>query len=238
MSAADQAHPSRPPSVGAGVGAGPWDIDPALKPKRLLLLAQLAIDTRNQALAEADRDAGDTNWGIGCKAHERFVHRVSRLAETTERSWLRVHRDGLSLVSVIEGVAVRAYHGDSDRPHARHVMAAQVELFNSAYAAGVDPRQLSLFAPIEPADGERWAWLMAVETDTEGRPVRVVFFQATASGETRSAWVAPTENVAKPVQESLPEVAGVAVPSPPAARQARRGLTGRRRGLSSGAIVQ
>jgi hypothetical protein len=167
----------------------PWDVDPALKAKRLALLARLAVETRAQAIAEADREAGDTNWGIGCKAHERFAHAVTKLSETTERSWLRVHRDGLSFVSFIEGVAVRAYHGAADRPHARHVYAAQSE----SHREPVDPRQLALpfagGAAVEPS--ERWAWLMAMETDEEGRALRIVFFQANAAGEKRYAWVAP-----------------------------------------------
>lgn len=168
----------------------PWDVDPALKSKRLVLLARLAVETRAQALEEADRDAGDTNWGIGCKAHERFAHAVTKLSLTTERSWLRVQRDGLSFVSFIEGVAVRAYHGAADRPHARHVYAAQVEPKRDE----VDPRQLSFgFGADEPAvdEGERWAWLMAVETDDEGRALRVVFFQANTVGAKRYAWTAP-----------------------------------------------
>src|SRR5881409_3783312 len=108
--------------------AKPWDVDPVLKPNRLTLLARLAVATRNQALAEANRDAGDTNWGIGCKAHERFVHAVSRLAATSEKGWLRVHRDGLAFTTIVEGVAVRAYRGPADRPHHRHVQAAQLEM--------------------------------------------------------------------------------------------------------------
>jgi hypothetical protein len=168
----------------------PWDVDPALRAKRLLLLARLAVETRAQALAEADREAGDTNWGIGCKAHERFAHAVTKLSDTTERSWLRVHRDGLSFVSFIDGVAVRAYHGAADRPSARHVYAAQAE----SHREPVDPRQLALpfgAAATALADEERWAWLMAVETDDEGRALRVVFFQANAAGATRYSWVAP-----------------------------------------------
>jgi hypothetical protein len=167
----------------------PWDVDPALRAKRLLLLARLAVETRAQALAEADREAGDTNWGIGCKAHERFAHAVTKLADSTERSWLRVHRDGLSFVSFIDGVAVRAYHGAADRPSARHVYAAQLDSQREA----VDPRQLALpFAGgAAVPEAERWAWLMAVETDDEGRALRVVFFQANAAGGTRYSWAAP-----------------------------------------------
>jgi hypothetical protein len=178
----------------------PWDIDPALKSKRLLLLARLAVETRGQALAEADREAGDTNWGIGCKAHERFAHAVTRLSETTERSWLRVHRDGLSFVSFVEGIAVRAYHGAADRPQARHVYAAQLES-----RAPVDPRQLALFGGNEP-EPEKWAWLMAMETDDEGRALRIVFFQANAAGSTRHAWTAPVPEIDAPPPRTEPRV--------------------------------
>ena len=195
----------------------PWDIDAALKPKRLLLLARLAVSTRAQALAEADREAGDTNWGVGCKAHERFAHAVTKLSESTERAWLRVHRDGLSFVSFIEGTAVRAYHGAADRPQARHVYAAQAE----SHRAAPDPRQLALFAPEGPRAEEAWAWLMAMETDAEGRALRVVFFQANASGATRNSWDAPIEGL-QPTTLRLEA-------AEPMARRSSRG----RRGASS-----
>jgi hypothetical protein len=116
-----------------------------------------------------------------------------------------VHRDGLSFVSVVDGVAVRAYRGPADKPHARHVQAAQLE---SDREGAVDPRQLALpFGLAEPAPVEKWAWLMAVETDVEGRAVRVVFFQANAAGETRNGWIAPLggEEAALPAQPVLAE---------------------------------
>jgi hypothetical protein len=183
------------------VQARPWELDPALKFKRLMLLARVAVETRTQALAEANRDAGDTNWGVGCKAHERFAHAIGKLAITSEQSWLRVHRDGLSLVSYVQGTPVRAYHGDADRPQARHVHAAQAELL----AAAPDPRQLALPFGLEVVGpSEAWAWLMAVETDSEGRASRVVFFQANAVGATKNAWLAPVEGLSEQRGLELP----------------------------------
>jgi hypothetical protein len=193
----------------------PWDIDPALTAKRLLLLAQVAVGTRNQAHAEANRELGDTNWGIGCKAHERFVHAVAKLSMTSAHAWLRVNRDGLSFTSFIEGVAVRAYRGEADHPHARHVYAAQHE--SDAREPEVDPRQLAFGfeAPrVEESDAEKWVWLMAVETDAEGRAKRIVFFQANGVGETRNAWVAP-----------MGEIAEVRAPAAVRARTPRRGAS-------------
>jgi hypothetical protein len=196
----------------------PWDVDAPLKSKRLLMLARLAVQTRAQALAEADREAGDTNWGIGCKAHERFVHAVTKLAASPEQSWLRVYRDGLSVVSFIEGVAVRAYHGDAERPHARHVYAAQAESQRDA----PDPRQLTLFGAEPLAPSERWVWLMAVETDPEGRALQVVFFQANVEGATRYKWVAPV------AMESITVV--TRAPGEVVARRGAAAVVARRRG--------
>jgi hypothetical protein len=171
------------------MSAAPWEVDAVLKPHRLMLLARLAMDTRNQAFAEASHDLGDTSWGIGCKAHERYVHAVARLAETTERAWLTVHRDGLAFTSIIDGVAIRAYRGPSDKPHARHVYAAQLELGRAQSRQLALPFFASASEPGPPP--EPWAWLMAVETDLEGRALRVVYFQASEAGERRNAWVAP-----------------------------------------------
>src|SRR5262249_8520574 len=70
----------------------PWDVDPALKAARLSLLSKVAVETRNRAFGEANRDQGDTNWGLGCKAHERFCHALCVLAEGAESPWLRVRR--------------------------------------------------------------------------------------------------------------------------------------------------
>ncbi len=219
------------------MSAAPWEVDAVLKPARLLLLARLAVETRNQAFAEANRELGDTSWGIGCKAHERYVHAVARLAETSERGWLTVHRDGLAFTSIVEGVAVRAYRGPSDKPHARHLYAAQLELGRA------QSRQLALpFFGDAGGDGgplpEPWAWLMAVETDDEGRALRVVFFQANDLGERRNAWVAPVATSGGAPEPTLfsgiTEVAGVTVssgaPAGPGSRVgARRGGVSARR---------
>ena len=164
------------------MSAAPWEIDPPLKLPRLELLARLAVDTRNRALAEADRDAGDTNWGIGCKAHERFVHAVSRLAARGEHGWLRVHREGLSFTSIIDGISVRAYCGSADAPQQRHIQAAYHDRDRG------DRRQLALPFASTGAVDDGWVWLMAVEIDDAGRAVRVVFFQANEYGETRSSY--------------------------------------------------
>lgn len=183
----------------------PWELNPALDQSRLLLLAQTAFDVRNKAFREANREEGDTSWGIGCKAHERFGHALCRLSESGNHPWLTVYRDGLYLMPHIEGVAVRVYRGPADKPSQRHLEAARSE-----HNRRSEPRQMAfsfMGQEIEP-DGP-WFWMMAIETDVEGRALRAVFFQANEAGGTRNAWEAPVERLA-----DAPALASTPAPAP------------------------
>ncbi|MGK4006232.1 hypothetical protein WMF31_26670 [Sorangium sp. So ce1036] len=183
----------------------PWEVNPALHESRLVLLAQTAVNVRNKAFSEANREEGDTSWGIGCKAHERLGHSLCRLAESGKHPWLTVHRDGLYLMPLIEGVAVRVYRGPADKPSQRHLEAARSE-----HHRRHEPRQMAFSFMGESAEPDGpWFWMMAIETDVEGRALRAVFFQANEAGGTRNAWEAPVEGIS-----SAPSPAPSA-PSPP-----------------------
>ena len=175
--------------------ACPWEVTPALSAPRLTLLARLAVEARASALADARRDEGDTNWGLGCRAYERFVHRLVKAAGSGDNPWLDLLRDGLSFTVVVEGVLLRAYTGRADKPELKHVLAAQVELERA------DDKQLALPflggpAPAPVIEDASFVWLMAVETDEAGAASRVVFFQAIPEGHTRNAWDAPMAEIA------------------------------------------
>ncbi|MBI2388075.1 MAG: hypothetical protein HYV09_00540 [Deltaproteobacteria bacterium] len=172
--------------AGGSSAQKPWEVDPALKGRRLALLSQVAIETRNRAFSEAHREEGDTNWGLGCKAHERFCYALCQLAEGAESPWLRVRREGLSFTTFVEDVPVRVYRGSALRPPLRHVrtMALEKRL--------VDERQLSLFADAAPNEAP-WFWMLAVETFDDGRVRRTVFFQVDEAGNTRNHWEPPAD---------------------------------------------
>ncbi|WP_438019381.1 hypothetical protein WMF18_10050 [Sorangium sp. So ce315] len=194
----------------------PWELNPVLQQSRLLLLAQTAVDVRNKAFSEANREEGDTSWGIGCKAHERFGHALGKLSESGKHPWLSVHRDGLSFMPHIEGIAVRVYRGPADRPSQRHLDAARIE-----HNRRSEPRQMAfsfMGQEIEP-DGP-WFWMMAVETDVEGRALRAVFFQANEAGGTRNAWEAPVERLSDAPADA-PAQAPAPAPGDKPARPAR-----------------
>jgi hypothetical protein len=195
----------------------PWEVAPALQPSRLTMLAQLVVDTRDRTFAQANRAEGDTNWGLGCRAYERFAHALERLAETSERGWLRVERQGLAFSASIEGVALRIYRGAADRPPMRQVRAA------AALRRAEDARQLALFSGGAPASP--WLWMMAVETRDDGFARRVVFYEVDELGEMRNHWLAP---VSSGGAQQLTLDGAVAPPRTPKSRGASRAAAGKR----------
>ncbi len=167
----------------------PWELNPDLTQDRLVTLARAAVTTRNRAFAEADRAAGDTNWGLACKAHERLMHCLGHLAGGGEHPWLTVIRDGLYLMPRIDDVPVRVFRGTPDRPGSRHLDALRLE---HERAQPARPQMAFDFMGGAVDDGTGpWYWLMAMETGDGGMVSRVVFFQANDAGETRYPWECP-----------------------------------------------
>jgi hypothetical protein len=163
-------------------------------------LARVAVTTRNRAFAEADRAAGDTNWGLACKAHERLMHALSDLVHSGDKPWLALVRDGLYLMPLIEGVPVRLYRGAADRPSSRHLDALRLE--HERWQATRSQMAFDFMAGAT-SDGP-WYWLMAMETDAAGIVTRVVYFQANDAGETRNPWECPLAPI-----EPVESVSGV-----------------------------
>jgi hypothetical protein len=173
----------------------PWELNPALKRERLVLLARLVAENRNKVFAEADREAGDTNWGLACRAHERLGHALVRLAEAGKQPWLAVSREGLYLMPRIEGVPIRPYRGAPDRPASRHLDALRAELERNP------PKQV-MFSFMDAADQDGpWFWLMALETNETGQVSRVTYLQVNEANVTRHAWVCPLDEPVEVVPE-------------------------------------
>jgi hypothetical protein len=180
----------------AMANAGPWDVTPALRQERLEVVARIAVTTRNRAFAEADRAAGDTNWGLACKAHERLMHSLGDVVARGQHPWLGLVREGLYLMPLVEGVPIRVYRGAPDKPSSRHLDAARLE--HERWQATAPQMAFDFMAGSTPgasSDGP-WYWMMAMETDANGIVTRVVFVQANDAGETRNAWECPLASLA------------------------------------------
>jgi hypothetical protein len=165
----------------------PWELNPVLLQDRLETVARIAVATRNRAFAEGDRAAGDTNWGLACKAHERLMHALSEVVSQGAHPWLVLVRDGLYLMPIVDGVPVRLYRGAADKPSSRHLDAARFEHQRAQPAAPQLAFQFMGAAPADESEGP-WYWMMAMETDATGQVTRVVFVQANDAGETRHPW--------------------------------------------------
>lgn len=199
----------------------PWDLTPVFEQHRLVTLAAVAVATRNRAFSEADREAGDTNWGLACKAHERLMCSLARLSG--EHPWLKVVREGLYVMPLIEDVPVRLYRGAPDRPGSRHLDAVRGEYERSKPAHS----QMTFDFLASAADGGPWYWLMAMETDAAGMVSRVVFIQANDAGETRHPWECPLEARVEEAPVPPPAVQLVA-PAGAGASPPRRGRRGQK----------
>ncbi len=188
----------------------PWELNPVLTEDRLVALARAAVSARNRAFAEADRAAGDTNWGLACKAHERLMFALGRLAHDGEHPWLSVTRDGLYLMPHIEDVAVKVYRGSVERIGSRHLDALRLEHERTEAAR---PQMAFGFMVGGEDDGGPWYWLMAQETDEAGMVARVVYVQANDAGETRYPWECPfaVEERVEPVVAAVPAPVEAAV---------------------------
>lgn len=192
----------------------PWDLQPALRQERLVTLARLVADVRNKVFAEADRAAGDSNWGLACRAHERLGHALVRAASEGTYPWLTVSREGLYLMPLIDGIPVKPYRGAPEKPGSRHLDAVRGEASRS------QPKQTAFsFMDALDTDGP-WFWLMAMETDETGKVAKVTFLQANEAGETRHPWLCSLDEPAPQLEMPMVEPRRAAPPRA-AARRAR-----------------
>ena len=180
----------------------PWEVDAALQEERLRLLAELLLEIRAEVARAQERDKGDGNWGLGCRAYERTAFRLAQLSSSGEYPWLRAvnpSSNRLELALSIGGCPVRYPRGDSERPASRQVVRAEHQ-----YRLCPDAR-----------DDEGWYWLLVLETDERGNGTRVVVEQVNRVGETRWAWSAAQVAGVETRGDEVVAVAGEGAELPP-----------------------
>jgi hypothetical protein len=180
----------------------PWEVDAALQEERLRFVAELLLEIREEVARAQERDKGDGNWGLGCRAYERTAFRLIQLSSSGEYPWLQAVKptsNRLELALSIGGCPVRYLRGDSERPASRHVVRAEY--------------QYRLWP--EARDDEGWYWLLVLETDERGNGTRVVVEQVNRAGETRWAWLAAQVAGAGTQGAEVVSVAGEGAELPP-----------------------
>lgn len=179
----------------------PWDIHPDLTEERLQVLARLIREVRGKALLLHEPAEGDSNWGLGCRAHERTCYAIKQAAENN--SWLKVIEGSLHFVFQIGKVPIRFYRGEADNPSPRSLRRNYPE---------IEANQGSLpFASVELD----WFWRLAIETDISGEVYRVVMVQVAEGGDTKNPWPIPFEAPVIPLVPIVPlRQEGIVLPPP------------------------
>lgn len=153
----------------------PWEIDPALAEDRLRFLGGLLIEVRAGVMAAQEPEKGDAVWGGGCRAYERTLFNLVQASAGGELSWLYavyLYSNRLQIDLKVGGVPLFYFRGDSENPASRHVNRIS---------------QMNLF----PEDSNfLYSWVMVLEADRDGNPLRVVIAQMDQWGNTRNRWVA------------------------------------------------
>jgi hypothetical protein len=149
----------------------PWEVNPALTLDRLRVITDIIVRVRREVAESTDYEEGDGFFGLwapGSRVHARLAHHIKRTATSRLYPWLTIVNQGLQFTFAIDGVPVRIYRGEAERPSrgARKVSllehVKQQELFDLGLITKPD---LS------------WAWRIAVETEPDGKVFSVNILQ-------------------------------------------------------------
>jgi hypothetical protein len=185
----------------------PWRLNPAFTDARLTFLGKRLLSIRANVIALQDPGKGDSSWVLGCRAYEWQRYQLSLDALSGDYPWLvAVALPNRQFDVKVGGHPIHIFRGEADDPDARQVLR------------GHEKRQMSLFetdGDEEDDDNDVWANYLAVETDSEGNGLRVVFFQANPAGKTRNQWIVPTgDSIDPPSVTRLTPKEGPDVPRP------------------------
>lgn len=160
----------------------PWEVHNELQEDRLTTIANIIKQVRHEALLVHEPSKGDTNWGLGCRVHERTCYAINEA--TDYHTWLDVIDPSLHFVFSIGGVPIRFYRGEAENPNPRQL--------NRRYPE-IEAQQLAFDYLFE---NSQWLWRMAIETDNDGEVMRIVMVQVSESGDINNLWTIPlTDNV-------------------------------------------
>lgn len=184
----------------------PWDIHPELQEERLVHLAGVMQYVRNDSLLGHEPEKGDTNWGLGCKNHERTCYAISE--DVKNHSWLDLIETGLHFVFSIGGVPIRFFRGDAEKPNPRYLNRRDSEIEAHQYAFSFEERL---------AASQDLIWRLAIEVFATGEVMSVTLVQVSEEGDVSYKWDVPLPGPISPfpVKEEKPIIpAGPALEKP------------------------
>jgi hypothetical protein len=190
----------------SGMARLPSEITPAFTTERLQVLAGAIARVRRDALDSHQPEKGDNAWSFGCVCYVRTCAALSVLEASREHPWLQVDVEGLACTILIEGVPIKFYKGDAERPSDRSLRLG----LEQAILQG----KLAFLEAEHAAEQGGWFWLMAIETHEDGTVARIAMLQTNRVGEIRDTWFIPFED-AVAVATSANQAAREGVDLPP-----------------------
>lgn len=177
----------------------PWDVEPKLAEQRLRLVMEVFVQVRKELAPLYTK--GDSPWSHGCRAYSWILDRMEQLQkdlETRGETWLKTQRKNNFFLLKFEGVLVRIYRGDPEKPNERALRIGQQLQANLPGILGDDGEEST----------NEWVWMLSYESNpmpwsakdagpTDGLVIAVSICQArsTASyhapADTRFAWTVP-----------------------------------------------
>ncbi|WP_434619159.1 hypothetical protein [Azospirillum sp. B2RO_4] len=141
----------------------PWEHHASLTRERLITIAQLIRQGRNDALDHYNPSIGCTPWNLGCDAFSCQRFQIIEASKTID--WLDIIDPSMQFVFTIGEVPVRFYRGEPDDPSAGTLKQSYSEL-----------RQLTLFSADELVRlTPKPLYRFAVETDFDGSLLAITF---------------------------------------------------------------
>lgn len=162
----------------------PWEISPALLPDRLQALAVAAQQARDGVIDL--RDDRDDAWCCCCRAYTWTRAAFGAVQRGVGASWMRTRSSGLAFTFYVGNVPMKFYRGKAEQPKTSSLRSGVREMLAQS-------RLDFLEEEIQGEGNAGWFWLMAIDTDVDGRVLDVVVFQANANRDIRNEWSVPLD---------------------------------------------
>jgi hypothetical protein len=153
----------------------PWEIHEQLKSERLHTIGAVLKDVRRKALMIYDPEEGDGRWCSECTIYQRTLNTLIKYSNILP--WLKIRNVGLYFVMFIDGIPIKYFRGEIEKPKKNSLNIRTEEL--------LPHEQFCLFDP----ENARWYWRIVVIADEDRMTSDIAIAQYHDQTETyRNLW--------------------------------------------------
>ena len=141
----------------------PWEIHEQLQPDRLHTIGAVLKDVRRKALMIYDPEEGDGRWSSECTIYQRTLNTLIKYCDVLP--WFKIRNIGLYFVMFIDGVPIRYFRGEIQKPKKNSLNIRTDEL--------LPHEQFCLF----DQENAHWHWRIVVIADEERMTSEIAIVQ-------------------------------------------------------------